>query len=387
MHEMQGYPTGWGGTIMRVILAIMLLLSATVTVFANSVPDSGLGESGDVVPVSRNDVGVVSERLLIVMPPAAQYDGKARVRAEYKLKLDKKITKPCVVDIGFPISYPWMRDTEYSYGDGSIPHAAVKLNGHAVHVQFLNLEQLARPTIEAWLNRVDKGLQRFPDLQKLINIERAKGTRRSINDSCPSVESWLQKYGGQKLNAAQDEHLVALGLIGVATLDDESRVDQPLQHALAWLDLNYKEINLTQVLSDRWGHKQLMLSTYDHKLYEPNIGELFGVLQFRIELAPGKLQTLVVEYQQPLGFSGLYMANNRTEYSSCGFRYIMANAHKWQSWGSTAIEIRIPRDWHDVAIHPQAHLISSQKGMRIYRIKMGMPTDALYVSTDPPLHR
>jgi hypothetical protein len=357
-------------------------LFAVTSVWANSVPSSELGESGILTPISRKDVSITSERLLITFPtpirPAAKRAG-ATVRAEYILRPSKDLNAPTVVDIGFPIAYAGMRDTEYGYGVGSIPRASVRLDGHSVYVRLLTLEDLARPVTDAWRKRVDQNLRKFPDLQKLVMAVRAEGTVHGIYDDGGSVTTWLEKNGGRALREAQDENLVALGLIGVATLDDESRLDKPLQHALAWFDPNYKEINLTEVLSDKWGHRPLLLSDTG-ELVETDIGVLFGVLQFRVELTPQKKHVLVVEYEQPLGSIGIFEDKHGVESMVQGFRYIMANATKWRDWGTTSIEIRIPKGWGHVATRPRASLVKREHGSGVYRIHMGRPPEALYIS-------
>ncbi len=375
------------GTWMRIrlLLICLTLFAATAGASANSVPDSGLSEGGAPVPISRNDVEVVSERLLITFPPAGQRKADATVRAEYILELDERVSAPRVLDIGFPISYPWMRDTQYASSTGPLPRATVTRDGHAVAVRFLNFETLARPTVNEWRRQIDEGLRKFPELRKLVLAARQEGKARGegwLQDKgWKPVRAWLIKNGGKEIREPEwrsDE--IARGLVGLASLDDDYRLDEPLQEALAWLNPKYKKVYLTDQLSREWGHQSLLLNPEDGRLFSTDMGILFGVLQFRIELAPHKQHTLVVDYQQPLGFAGSYTVGSNTEYVFQGFRYIMANADKWRNWGETFIEIRIPKGWGRVGLRPPAPVIRDKRGTRIYRIRMGMPVEDLYVS-------
>jgi hypothetical protein len=358
----------------RLLIVLLLLVLSGVAAWGNGDPAAWIGEGGALVPISRPDIGIDEERLTIEFPALTNRDWRAIIRAEYDLRKTSSLASSAPLEIGFPISFPFMTSPEYA----KTPLVYVKLDGKAIRARYLTFEDLIAPTINLWIKKIDKLLKDKHDLHEAVVASR---NTKSDPNIARLLAGWMCENMDMKGKTVDEMTPIAEGLIGGSS--GKGR-DYAVQAALKWLDPNYQEVDLFKQLSQRWDHEPLLLDPQSKQLAKVPDERAFGVFQFQLPaLSEGK-HKLVVQYRQRLGFGPgpVYKSPKRNLYSTPfqGIRYILTPAKKWASWGTTHIKIVVPQGWQEIAIRPAPNKTTDKQGMKIHEIVMGKPEENLYVS-------
>jgi hypothetical protein len=360
--------------------ALVTVLLVARALYADGEPTAEQSDSGIIVPIDSQQAEVVEQRVTATLPPPKlAWERPATIRAEYVLR--NRGRAPLQMTIGWPVSR-----TGYNGDVHRVGLPVVKLDGKSAPATFLSLDDLAEAYANEWLPRIDKLLEAKPELREQVlaarrdkarAAEESQGSRQSPRSAPwqPSALSrWLHEHEPSTQRFGRPEELAA-GLVGAG--HSGSRCDQTMQQVLRWLDPSYQYVHIYPLLAERWDQETRLLDPITGQLVDTRQGMLdwepsFGIFRFSVTLAPGRKHRLVVQYGQFLGWD-----------SSClGLAYVMKPAQRWGRWGRTTIEVLAPPQWQTVGIRPAAKKVGTRSGMALYRIRMGRPSENLYVSVD-----
>ncbi len=362
------------------LTAVLLLLLFDVCAHAGE-DDSWVGGSGLPVPIKPTySVEVTAARLQITFPSEiTKYHGWVpTIRSEYDLKFESSKDDPVLAEFGFPIVYQGLRYNHDPLNDGDVPTVYVKLDGEPVPARFLNFNDLARPLVEQWQEKIDRLLKEHPALEKEVMSTRAAIQATGPRAEHPAIGDlyrWLRDHFAEEELPRHEIRSIVTGLLGIST-DYPHRPDYTVQAALAWLDPDHEKMDMYEQLRQQLRVGFLLLNPANGQLLDArDITDrpVFGAFQFQVSLAPNVQHKLVVQHQQRLGFHpGFY-----------GLHYALITPY-WGRWRKTSIEVRFPEGARSIAIRPPAGEVTQEDGMSVYRIEMGRPVEDLYVSALPP---
>jgi len=357
------------------------MTATTSPLCADGEPTGRFAESGIVVPIDDTYVDVLDQKVFVTLPALTevQPDGQPKpavIRVEYVLRRERSLPdekdEPLTIQVGWPTSGVPLGEKGHLL---CIP--AIKFDGKPVAYNFLSFDDLWNQYEQFWMARIDKLLGSKPALKERVLYWRQTA-------AVGKLKGWMEQHGLGSESKRMTE-TIAAGLLG--NTDDNARPSDQgyaIQTALTWLDPFYESIDLYKTLSERWGHKLLLLDPATEQLVDMDSDLLghdpgFGIFRFPIALELNKEHHLVVQYGQFLG-----SATGATE-PWYGLLYLMEPARRWGGWHKTTIEIRVWTGWGRVAIRPPAKKISTTGGYDTYRILMRhRPYEDLWISVDQP---
>lgn len=372
-------------------LALFAIAATTCPLCADGEPTGRLAESGIVMPVNDTHVDVLDQKVFIKLPePRIPPDGQPKpavIRVEYVLRRERSLPdekdEPLTIQVGWPAS----RGIPVGEKGHLFCIPAIKFDGKPVAYNLLSFDDLWYQYEQFWIARIDELLRSKPALRERVLAIRKECQGQGVYSWRPTaavgeLKRWMEQHGLGSESKRMTE-TIAAGLLG--NTDDNARPsDQAyaIQTALTWLDPFYESIDLYETLSERWGHKLLLLDPATEQLVDMESDLLghdpgFGVFRFPIALELDKEHRLVVQYGQFLGSATGAAGPFR------GLLYLMEPAKRWGGWQKTTIEIRVPTGWHQVAIRPPGKKISTTGGYDTYRILMRhRPYEDLWISVD-----
>ncbi|NIN64715.1 MAG: hypothetical protein GTO63_08445, partial [Anaerolineae bacterium] len=245
-----------GSSKLSFLSVVFLGLLATTCPLCAGEPTGQFAESGIVVPIDDTHVDVLDQKVFITLPqPKVPPDGQPKpavIRVEYVLHREPSLPdekdEPLTIQVGWPTS------SGVPLGERGhllcIP--AIKFDGKPVAYNFLSFDDLWNEYEQLWMARIDKLLRWKPALKERVLCWRQTAAVGKLKD-------WMEQHGLGSESKRMTE-TIAAGLLG--NTDDNARPSDrgyAIQAALTWLDPFYESIDLYKTLSERWGHKLLVL--------------------------------------------------------------------------------------------------------------------------------